>query len=375
MRRALIRDRWLIAFCLAGVAAVLFTLIADFRTRTAPEVETINVSVQSPTEHRWTVQFTGDTMLSADAQPLLDLHGYDFPLAAVAPLLDADVVIANVETPISIATVPANPGKRYSHNSNPKMAPALKRAGVDVVNLGNNHSMDMGLIGMQQTQRFAAAAGMTSFGAGQTIAEAEKPLLLTSPIGTVAVVALGEDFGDRNRATPENAGTVAFKPQTVQRGIDLARAAGADWVIAAVHWGDNYTDIVPMQRYWAQVMVDAGYDLIVGSGSHIPAPIEFIDGVPVAYSLGNFVFTTPGQYARYGKEGIGLLLSVTLSSTAPAQLSVECIRNDNRIVGYVAQPCSEQDAARIMPTLSPRLQVHGTLGRTVCSCFAPVDRE
>ncbi|WP_167140468.1 CapA family protein [Diaminobutyricimonas sp. TR449] len=375
MRRALRRDLWLIVLCLVGLAAIVFTLVADFRTRTVPDVEAISVAVQSPAEHEWSLEFTGDTMLSADAQPLLDQYGYDFPFAQVAPMLDADVVVANVETPISLATVPANPGKEYSHNANPKMAPALKRAGVDVVNLGNNHSMDMGLLGMLHTQRFTSAAGLTPFGAGQTIAEAEKPLLLRSPIGTVAVVSLGEDFGDRARATIDHAGTVAFKPETVQRGIDLARAAGADWVIAAVHWGDNYTDTLPVQRYWAQVMIDAGYDMIVGSGPHISAPIEFIDGVPVAYSLGNFIFTTPGRYGSFGKEGIGLLLTLKLSSTAPAQLTVRCVRNDNRIVDYVAQPCSEQDAQRILPTLNPRMQVGGTVGRMVCTCFEREDRE
>jgi hypothetical protein len=375
MKRARRRDRWLIALCVLGLAAIVFTLVTDFRTRTAPDVKAINVSVQSPTAHEWTLEFAGDTMLSDDGQPLLDQFGYDYPLTAVTPMLDGDVVVANGETPISLATIPAVPGKQYVYNANPKSAPAIRRAGVDVLNLGNNHSMDLGLLGLQHTQRFAAATGMTTFGAGETLAEAEQPLLLHSAIGTVAIVSLTEDFGSAYRATENHAGTVPFTDEAVQRGMDLAKAAGADWVIASVHWGDNYMDTLPIQRYWAQVIVDAGYDMIVGTGPHIAAPIEFVDGVPVVYSLGNFVFTSRGRFKSNGKEGIGLLLSLKLSSTAPAQLSVRCILNDNRKVHYVAQPCSEPDSQRILPTLSPRMQLKGTVGTMVCSCFERRDRE
>lgn len=375
MKRARRRDRWLIAISLTALIGIVFALVTDYRTHTAPAVETINVAVHNPQPHEWTLQFAGDTMMSDGAQPLIDHYGYDVPLSKVAPLLDGDVVIANAEAPISVQTTPANPGKSYSYNSNPQVAAALQRAGVDVLGLGNNHAMDMGVRGMRDTQEFAQQVGLTTFGAGGTLPEAEKPLLLTSPIGTVGVVALGEDFGDANSARVDEPGSVVFSPETVQRGIDLARAGGADWVIAYVHWGDNYTDTLPPQRYWAQMMVNAGYDLIVGTGPHIAAPMEFVDGVPVVYSLGNFVFGAPGRFKSFGKEGIGLLFSVTLSTTAPTQLAVRCILTNNKKVDYVPQGCSAEDTARIMPSISPRLRVDGTIARMPCSCLPPVTRE
>ncbi|WP_167043623.1 CapA family protein [Salinibacterium sp. ZJ454] len=375
MRRALRRDRWLIAISLTALIGIVFTVVTDYRTRTAPAVETVKVAVHSPLPKEWTLQFAGDTMVSDGAQPLLDQYGYDAPFSQVAPLLRGDVVIANAEAPISEQTVPANPGKSYSYNSTPLVAGALQRAGVDVLGLGNNHAMDMRVSGLRDTQEFAQQVGIDTFGAGGTIAEAEKPLLLTSPIGTVGIVALGEDFGDANSASEDQPGTVVLSPEAVQRGIDLARAGGADWVIAYVHWGDNYTDTLPPQRYWAQMMVDAGYDLIVGTGPHIAAPIEFVDGVPVVYSLGNFVFGAPGRFKSFGKEGIGLLLSVTLSTTAPTQLAVRCILTNNKKTGYVPQACGPEDTARIMPSISPRLRVDGTTARMSCVCLPPVKRE
>ena len=59
-----------------------------------------------------------------------------------------------------------------------------------------------------------------------------------------------------------------ISPATVRRGAALARAAGADWVIAFVHWGENYQPVNAQQRAAAQEFAAAGYDMVVGSGPH-----------------------------------------------------------------------------------------------------------
>jgi len=354
-----------LAVSLTGTGA----LAANYGDNTGPGVESVNVSAALVTDGRWSVQFLGDTMVGDGENPMLNPLGFDAALAPVAPLIDGDFVIANLEAPITLHDQALNPFKQYSYRAEPQSAGALSKVGVDALGLGNNHAMDMGLPGLEETTTLAGDEGMVSFGAGRNLAEAERPLILRTDMGTVGVVAIGENFGKATKASETNPGTVVLSPGTVQRGYDLARAAGADWVVAYVHWGDNYTETTAEQRYWAQVLVDAGYDLIVGTGPHIADKIEFIGDVPVAYSIGNFVFGTPGRYQSFGKLGVGLMLSVEMYKDAPAQLAVKCIVTDNFETGFLTQPCSAPQVQSVIPAINPALQIQGNVARMPCRCF------
>jgi Bacterial capsule synthesis protein PGA_cap len=362
-----IRDRLLTAFFTVAALALGGTVTASYWLHENPPVETVSLDAAPTVPGRLSLQFGGDTMLADAAQEFINLNGHAAMLQHIAPLLDGDVVIANAEAPISDQMMPFNPNKEFNYNVQPPAAAALGSAGVDVLGLANNHAMDMGLAGLQDTARYAAASGMRTFGAGANRSEAERPLLVRSEAGTVGIVALGEDFG-RTTATDTAPGTVALNPRTIQRGHDLARAAGADWVVAYVHWGDNYAPINADQRRWAQMLVDAGYDLIVGSGPHIVQPVEFIGNVPVAYSLGNLAFGTGGRFDNFGVEGTGLLLSLQLAADAPAQMAFRCIVTDNEVVGFVPVPCSEEQTRNLMLRVNPAITVEGNIGRL------PVDR-
>lgn len=164
-----------------------------------------------------------------------------------------------------------------------------------------------------------------------------------------------------------------MRPDTVRRGADLARAAGADWVIAKLHWGDNYAPVSAEQRYWAQQFADAGYDMVVGSGPHIAQPIEFIGSMPVVYSVGNFVFGTRGRFADYEVPGLGLAVGVELSPDGVNELSVRCLLTDNEVVSYQPRPCTAEEAAAFLPTLHPDLALQDDVGVLPCRCFTRPD--
>ncbi|OAE02781.1 CapA family protein [Arthrobacter sp. OY3WO11] len=365
------RDRLLILTALAVALGGTGAIAANYGGRQTPAVQSIDVWAGNPSEGKWSVQFVGDTMLGNGETRTLDPLALDAALAGVAPLFDGDFVIANAEGPMTFSDQPLIPGKTFSHRVAPQAAWALSKAGVDAISLGNNHSMDMGLAGLQDTIKYARNAEMASFGAGNNLAEAERPLMLRTDVGTIGVVAIGENFGKLSKADDVSPGTVVFSPEAVQRGYDLARAAGADWVVGYVHWGDNYTDTTPQQRYWAQVLVDAGYDVIVGAGSHIAEKIEFIGDVPVAYGLGNFVFGTRGRYASFGMQGVGLMLSLELSRDGPTQLAVKCIVTDNRVNGFLTQLCSAPQMVGVMSAINPALQIQGDVARMPCRCLEP----
>ena len=368
-RRARKRDRILIVLCAILAAGLTTAMLYEFKTHDVVAADYIEHTIVDGTKEHWTLQFVGDTMLGDGAQPLLDKGGYDLPFESVLPLLNGDFIVANAEGPISTQTQPANPGKTYSYNSDPQVAGALKRAGIDALGLGNNHSNDMGFAGLKDTVDLTAGAGLLTFGAGVNLAEAERPLVVRSELGSVGIVSLGEHFGKSTKATADNPGTVVLSAVTIQRGYDLARAAGADWVVAYVHWGDNYENTTSQQRYWAQLLVDAGYDLVVGTGPHVAAPIEFIGNVPVAYSIGNFVFGTPGRFKSFGQDGIGLVLSVELNRNAPATLSVQCLVTDNLVTGFLARPCADAQVKEVVPGINKDLVLQGNVARMPCRCF------
>jgi len=317
-----------------------------------PPVPQVIMGPSRPYDSTVSVEFLGDTMLGDAAVPSLRRHGYLWPFQKVRHLIDGEIVLANLEGPITTQTLPFNPLKDYSYTVDPAAAPALSALGIDAVSLGNNHAMDSGPLGEQDTQRFLDAAGIKSFGAGATLAGARRPLMLRTAAGTIGIVALGEDFGSDITAEPDQAGTVVLSAENVQRGVDDARRAGADWVVAMVHWGDNYIPVDASQTYWARVLAEAGYDLAVGTGPHIPHRVEIVGDMPVVYSLGNFVFGSPGRFPNHGL-GVGLVMTATFAADEPIGVSFRCLVTNNDVVAFQPRPCSEQRSGQTWRLLGP----------------------
>ncbi len=350
------RDAKLILLACAVATLCLAVVTFHVTTTTGPPVPVVEARVASGPDQALSVQFLGDTMLGDAALPLLRRHGYDWAFRdEVKAALDADYVIANLETSVTAHPVPFDPGKQYFYAASPRSVPAMRRANIDAVSLANNHAFDAGPTGLAVTLRHADEASMAAVGAGANLARAQEPLMVRSDAGTVAIVGLGENFGSSRRADDVQAGTVVLSPETVQRGVDSARAAGADWVVAFVHWGDNYQLINDQQRYWAGQLADAGYDLVVGSGPHIAQPIELVHGVPVVFSVGNFVFGSNGRFESYGQKGLGLIVTATFETGTGPLLAVRCLVTNNERTNFRPRLCSTAKAHRFLPTINPDL--------------------
>ena len=306
-----------------------------------------DLQVSSSTADQVTLAFLGDTLLADGSQQRLDSEGYHWPLDKVQHLLDADVVVANAEGPITDLALPADPNKTYSYNMRPAAAFALAGAGIDVLGLANNHSMDRGADGLRDTRVATQDAGMATYGAGNSITEAEAPLMLETEAGRVALVGMGKDFGYNSTARAEKPGIPVLSERQARQSASRARAAGADVVIATVHWGENYQPVDDSQRAYARTLEQAGFDAVVGTGSHTTQPIEVIHGMPVIYSLGNFTFGTPGRFASFSAVGRGLVATLVLPVRGQASLELRCIRTDNKEVDYQPEPCSSTESEEL----------------------------
>jgi hypothetical protein len=300
------------------------------------------------------VVWVGDVLLSSSARKDLERHGYQWAFAHLKPLLRADYVIGNAEGPITELKEKHFSGQRFSYRARPKAAPALARAGFDALSLSNNHIFDRGPVGLTDSIRLLRAAGVTPFGAGVG-SEATSPLLIDTPHGRVGVVGIGERWSRGRTATADESGTIPLDPAGIRNGHTLARAAGARWVIAYVHWGENYQPVTGRQVQQAADFARAGYDLVIGTGSHTAQPVEVIDGMPVLYSLGNFTFGTKGRF-HAGAPGYGLVARTTFG---PGGIGVEiaCIRTDNRQVRFQPRRCSGADARAVLAGLGASIDV------------------
>ncbi len=303
------------------------------------------------------ITWLGDTLLGDAGQPLLDLNGVNWPAALVQPPADSDVVIANAEGPLTNHGQAFDPLQRFIYKAQPRTASAFAAAGIDAVSLSNNHVLDYGPTGLTDTIRNFRGAGVKTFGAGADDTKARLPLLVDSDAGTIAVVGFADDSG-LNIARSDRPGIHQLNATSIADGIQLARRAGADRVVAHVQWGENYAPVDVRQRMLARAFAAAGYDLVIGLHPHVVQPIEIIDGMPVVYSIGNYVFTTPGRFTD-AAPGYGLVLTTSFGARDRLAIRMKCIQTDNAVVSYQPRPCDAGQVVALLGSLNPKAVVRG----------------
>jgi len=380
-----------------------------------------------------TVALTGDLMLDhsivrddsagAGVSPSAVPSG----TAAVWTLFaSTDLVMANLECPLTARGAPAD--KHIAFRTDPALARDLSAAGVDVVTLANNHMADCGLDGMFDTLEALAAAGVAAVGAGRDLATALAPAILTASGLRVAFVGVASTLPVGSGAAPDRPGIAPVRVTTsyvvdavaleetpgiapvvetrawpgdveaVTRAVTAAKRA-ADVCIVGIHWGvpngwvaQVQDPIAQYQRPVARALIEAGADAVVGHHPHVLHGIEVINGRPIFYSLGNFLFHTLHVGAQPVLRRIDpmyswrSLRSPVNQDSAVAVISFEAGRPSAVelipvIVNAKGEPelAGPRDAARILASLTDmsaplgaRIDIQGARGRVA---LAPVGAQ
>ncbi|MEU4690445.1 CapA family protein [Actinoplanes sp. NPDC023714] len=258
-----------------------------------------------------TLTFAGDVHFQGRADLLLDAPSTAFGTAA-PELARGDLTFVNLETAITGRRGPAEP-KRYLFRAREAAAPALRSAGVDVVSLANNHSMDFGRPGLADTIAAADRHGLGVVGAGRDAGEAYAPWRRTVHGVRIAVLAFSQvdDLAESWAAQDGRPGmAMAFEGDRALAAVRDARAT-SDLVVVLPHWGtegDRCAD--GRQRDFAAALVDAGADVIVGAHAHVLQGAGRSGDAYVAYGLGNFLWYSSGLFVPHSARAGILHLTV-----------------------------------------------------------------
>ena len=251
------------------------------------------VPTPEPTPQVFELSFIGDcTLASTTANKPLSVsfektvgENYAYPFEKTIKYFENDdFTFANLECALTTST--ASDTKNFCFRADPSYSQILSAGSVEFVTLGNNHTLDYGDQGYADTKSTLDAAGIGYAGRDEgKIYETKSGL-------KIGVYALS--FG---------------KSQQIQKGIAALKSAGAEFIVAAIHWGDEGSyDINDLQREQAHAAIDAGADFVYGSHPHTLQPCEEYNGKYIYYSMGNWTFG--GNTAPRDPDTVILKLSV-----------------------------------------------------------------
>ncbi len=260
--------------------------------------------------------FLGDVALGRTVELQLARFGPAYPWTGLEPLLaQADFLAANLECALTTQGRPLD--KSYLIRAHPLWGRTLVEAGIDVVSVANNHALDYGDAGLNETLDTLGELGIGAVGAGNWSDEAHRPTLSSVNGIKVAVLAYAAARWNGSVDVPATDRLAWAYPETVQADVRAVRDQ-ADFVVVILHAGTEYAGEPSRDQVQvAHAAVDAGADLVVGHHPHVTQTVEQYGRGLIVYSLGDALFDIPRQAAMRGHL---LRVRITVDGLAQAEL-------------------------------------------------------
>jgi len=231
-------------------------------------------------------------------------------------LQGGDITFGNLEGPITEGRKIEMP--EMVLRADPGVEHALKKAGFDILSLANNHMMDFGAGGLNDTITLLNEAGIKHTGAGNKRMQAYTPVFLEAKGVRIAFLAFNDPslLPDSHRLPGDGPGTALLDQVLAVNAIKEAREK-SDFVIVSMHAGTEYMEEPDrLQTRYAYLFIDAGADLIIGHHPHVVQGVEKYKGKYIIYGLGNFVFDQ--MWSRATREG--LVAQIYISPNKPVRV-------------------------------------------------------
>ena len=267
---------------------------AEDLTVTTEEPAVVAEAEPEPINANTSILFTGDVELSTYVQSAYDAGGINSIASQDIQSLmkDATFTMINNEFCFSERGQQAA-DKQFTFRVNPSYVSALTELGVDIAGLANNHVLDFGHDALTDTFTTLTDAGIDFTGAGNSLEEASKLIVKTDEAGrTYGFLAASHVIptGSWNVLNSQPGEFCFYDETDLLEAIKTARPQ-VDYLFVMVHWGVERTiELEDYQVNDGHKMIDAGADAVIGMHSHCLQPIEYYNGKPIFYSLGNFIF-------------------------------------------------------------------------------------
>jgi poly-gamma-glutamate synthesis protein (capsule biosynthesis protein) len=280
------------AVLVAGVALVWPTTLKDAAVHLFVEQGTEEASIS--------VLFVGDIMLDRAVAVHAKEQGDEVLFRGVEALFQrADALVGNLE-----GSITTNPSIAERNNSilrftfDPRFAAHLQGLGFDALSLANNHALDFGAAGYEQTKSYLRAAHVASFGHPLN----NKDLSTALSVKGMLVCLVGYHS--------------LFDPDSVWVDAEIKKLRPiCTYVVVMAHWGEEYQrEPTPTQREVAHKFIDLGADVVIGTHPHIVQPVEIYKNRAIFYSLGNFLFDQGFQPEV--KRGLAVKVEFVASTTS-----------------------------------------------------------
>ena len=263
------------------------------------------VAVRSPLDPDWdgdgqpvTLAFGGDVHFPAGTN--LGERLADDPATALGPtvpalLSGANLSMVNFESAMTSGACPDPQPKQYVFYAPSTAIQAFQGANVSLITEANNHGEDCGQPGLAEALAARTQSGYTVLGIGANAAQAFTPYRTTIHGERIVIIAatqvIDSDLQSTWTATATQPGLAsAYDVPALVQAVEQARKT-ADTVVVYLHWGTELDACPnPLQEPLAQVLVDAGADIVIGTHAHVLLGGGYLGTAYVDYGLGNFAF-------------------------------------------------------------------------------------
>ena len=276
------------------IAVFLFCGLQVFKPEAAPA--NISLSIETPKQEELRpekILFVGDMMFDRGVERLMQQNSFTYPIDAIKDFLNSfDFVVGNLEGPINEVTKDF-PDSALTFSFDKKSVESLKEGNFSLLSLANNHTLNMGREGLNETRDILAENNIASTG---DPLDCDPDYLYQKDGITYYGVNVTFSNGCSNK-------------QIVSRVEDIKFYNQETFLIVLVHWGIEYKTINSQQQEdLAHAMIDAGADLIIGGHPHVVQNIEKYNNKLIFYSLGNFIFDQ--YFSKETQEGLGIGMEI-----------------------------------------------------------------
>ena len=325
------------------IVLALLLIVALWATIFNPSTSVVDIEPKEDVS----IAVTGDVMFARKMPSVLSFESS--PFSGVSDVVsNVDLLLINFE---NAATTSGDALKGdVPLKCDPSYVPLAKANNVTVAALANNHAIDYGIAGMQDTLENLKNADITPIGAGNTEDEAHQAVVKDVNGRKITILNYmdSENFAEYSYdampyANGSNPGYSAYDSQDAQKQI--GENNDSDLIVAYLHFGNEYSNSPnENQVKIAHELIDYGADVVIGSHPHVTQGIEMYNGKPIFYSLGNFIFdqSNTATHSAYFVQ-IDLVNDTGECTVYPIYIS-----------NYLPQHMSPDDGTSLLSGLSPQ---------------------